>query len=267
MFAVQIIYHLHGKGIKENSKNRFNNFLYRFVFSKSNVIHLSNGLLIDDFSNLNLKKCNKYVLENCIFQEVDIKKTSTSVSQKFNILYLANLQESKGFLILLEIVNGLKKNNVDFIMNVVGDFRDKLTEEKTKKYIHVNSLEKYIILNGSKYGNEKKKYFEDANLFLYPTRNDAFPLVILEALSFGLPVIATDEGAISEIINNNSDGFVVTKDDISLMIEKILYLYNDENLLKKFSNNAYNKCRTRFTKEIFENNMHEILNKIMDKNK
>ena len=63
---------------------------------------------------------------------------------------------------------------------------------------------------GRKYGEEKERLFRESDIFVFPTYYDieCFPLVLLEAMQYGLPCVNTDEGGIRDIVVNDS-GFTV----------------------------------------------------------
>lgn len=262
LFRIKIIYHLHGKGIKENSNSKFKKKLYEFAFKNSNIIHLSKGLLEKDFNHLSLGKCKKFYLENFVPKSKIIK--NNNIDNCINLLFLANLQASKGLFILLKAMIILSKNNTLFKLTIIGNFRDSETEKISHDIIKKNNLEKFIFFVGAKYDIEKINYFNKADLFIYPTLKDAFPLVLLEAFSYAIPVISTNEGAIDEIIDNDNNGYIVEKNDVNALVEKISYLNENRDKLNLFSKNAYASYEKRFKKETFETNMKNIL-EIIDK--
>ena len=94
-----------------------------------------------------------------------------------------------------------------------------------------------------------------ADIFAYPTRQDAFPLVILEAMNFGLPIISTKEGAIPEIIENGITGFIIEKGDSKDLAAKLEILIENESLRKLLGDAAKEKFLQKYTDECFQKNM------------
>ncbi len=113
--------------------------------------------------------------------------------------------ESKGPLDVLKICNELNKTKIDFECNFVGKFQDSEFKKRFEKQLKDFNLEKKCKYLGAKYGDDKKKILEKTNVLVFPTRyeNECFPLVILEAFMYGIPVLSYDAGAIKEIISED----------------------------------------------------------------
>ena len=86
-------------------------------------------------------------------------------------------------------------------------------------------------------------YYQSADIFVLPSYTDAGgpPLVFMEAMACGLPVIGTDVGGIPEGIENGVNGFIVPPGNVDELIKKLNILLKDENLRKKFGNNSLKK--------------------------
>lgn len=90
------------------------------------------------------------------------------------------------------------------------------------------------------------QYYQAADIFLFPSSADTFPLTILEALACGLPVVATKVGGIPEQIENGKNGFLVAQGDVRDMAEKTMILLNNKNLWRIFSQRAAQTAAQRF---------------------
>ena len=112
---------------------------------------------------------------------------------------------------------------------------------------------------GKKYDFEKEKVFRDHNIFIFPTRysKECFPLVLLEALSFGLVCFSSKEGAIPDIINE-SIGYTYENDFVSKFSEKIMYLNNNKHIIKKKSNLSLQEFNRNYTLDIFKDKIFKI---------
>jgi glycosyltransferase involved in cell wall biosynthesis len=78
-------------------------------------------------------------------------------------------------------------------------------------------------------------YLEAFDMFLFPSRHEGLGSILLDAMDFALPVIATDVGGIPEVIENAVNGFIVQPNAIEDMIENILRLYSNDDLLQSIS--------------------------------
>ncbi len=152
----------------------------------------------------------------------------------------------------------------DIVRSLINDihFRDYLfvTVGEKKEFINQNHVGVGYIDNPM----DLAVLYSAADLLLYPTRADNFPLVVLESMSCGIPVIASDIGGISEIITDNIDGFLVSNYfDIhffKLTLEKFFSLdFNSINLIKKAS---VKTVRDKFSKKHMVDKYNELYNEL-----
>lgn len=91
-----------------------------------------------------------------------------------------------------------------------------------------------------------KMYNSITDLFVLPTNYEGLPMVILEAMSFGKPVVASNVGGISEIVENGKNGYVV-ENTPQTFAEKISYILENEDVYRSFSTYAQNCLVEEFT--------------------
>lgn len=116
---------------------------------------------------------------------------------------------------------------------------------------------------GRKYGCDKEEYWRSADIFVFPTLNEAFGLVLLEAMEHGLPCIGTNEGGINDIIDNGKTGFIVPSGNSELLSVSIGKLLNDSRMRETMGDRGRRIFEQRYTQEVFEENMLHILNQIL----
>lgn len=181
----------------------------------------------------------------------------------FNILFLSNMMEAKGVWTLLDACRVLKKRGLAFHCHFVGKWSD-VTESTFAKAVRADQLDDVITYHGAVYGDEKDKYWEDANVFVFPTHNECFGLVLLEAMQHHVACIATNEGGIPEIVDDNQTGFVVEKKDAKLIADKIQYLMEHPDICKQMGEAGFRKFKQKYTLDIFEHRMRDILMDAID---
>lgn len=105
------------------------------------------------------------------------------------------------------------------------------------------------------------RYLAYANLFILPSNYEGLPISLLEALSFGVPVIASAVGGIREILDGNN-GFAV-ENNVSAFEEKIKYIFSDKNIEKNISLCARQSYLANFTIEKMVDGYLSIFNTIV----
>jgi glycosyltransferase involved in cell wall biosynthesis len=262
-FSKKVVYHFHNKGVSENQNNYFDNCLYKLVFRNSDVIILSKKLFYDISKYKSLNQV--HVCPNGIpdFVNQKLEKQLHIDSSPPVLLFFSNLIISKGVLILLDACALLKNKGIDFKCFFVGGIGD-ISEFSFRERVLVLNLEKHVEYFNGSYGNDKYLVYQKADLFVFPTyyHNEAFPLVNLEAMQCSLPIISTDVGAISDIVEDSLSGFLVPPFDVNLLAEKIEILIKDPNLRKKMGRAGRIKYEEQFTFSHFENNFINILYRI-----
>ena len=259
LFRVKILIHLHGKGVKDRYNSKF---LYRFfypIFFKSlNVIHLSNGLLSSEVINLGFKINKSYFLPNCILDNLSPENLFNYYENTNKFLFFSNIHPSKGIWDYLEIAKYFVNYDVKVDFYVMGNFRNQNVElEFNRKIISDNiSNVKYL---GAKFDSSKYEIFKSIDFLIHPTYNDAFPLVILESLSMGVPVISTFQGAIPEIINDGKNGFLLNEGDISGFIFLIKNIVNGNINILDFKKQSLHSFDENFKFEKFESKFSSII--------
>ncbi len=253
-----IYYHYHTKGIDEFvSTSRINLILTSFFIRNVNLILLSN-LLSDDFNKVRTYK-EIFYLPNGIKDSIDDDLFRKSIDFKYrnmngiNILYLSHMTTNKGYKSVLDLALKTKKDNTHY--NFAGEWGCKEDKDFFFSFIEKNSLNDKVTYHGFVSGDEKSALFNRSHVLAYPSRNDAFPLTILESLSHGVPVISSNEGSIPFILDNKC-GLVIKE------------LHNFPALFEEYKRKLLNQetalyCREKFlrdfTLDIFLNNLTNIL--------
>ena len=150
-------------------------------------------------------------------------KSETSDLNNNNLISIGRLENEKAMDELIYIMNGLTKNNKNVLLNIYGDGSN---HQKLESLINEFKLEKNIKLLGFKPKKEIQDALKQSTLYLMTSKEESFGLVLIEAMSFGVPCIAysSAEGA-KEIIKPNT-GYLIDNRDRKEYINQI------ENYLK-----------------------------------
>lgn len=162
-----------------------------------------------------------------IHNAINVKEFSVKreVEKKTNIVYVGRLIQAKGVQDLIRAVKGL-----DVKLTLIGEGNwskklYKLAEENKVDVKFAGTLKQIAV----------KKELSKATLFVNPSYSEGLPTSVLEAGAVGVPVIATDVGGTSEIIDDGKNGFLIPAKNIEMLRDRIQKLVKDKKLQIKFS--------------------------------
>ena len=129
--------------------------------------------------------------------------------------------------------------------------------------IEVTVPEPVAVLNDT--ASNKDTVLSNTDIFAFPTfyKDECFPLGLLEALRWSLPVITTNEGAITEIVKENVNGYIIEQHNSLALADKLEILINNPNIRKQMGAAGRSKFEKEFTLDVFENKMAYLLNDIL----
>ena len=160
---------------------------------------------------------------------------------EFILTHISNFRPLKRISDLVYILSKLpKKLKVKFLM--VGDGPDRFQAEKLCKKLGL--CDKVVFMGKQENVSE---ILAVTDIFLLPSENESFGLAVLEALACGVPCVTSNAGGLPEVNINGETGFTVKVGEIDTFANRIEQLLNNEELRKRFSKNAKNISRDRFS--------------------
>lgn len=242
VFRKKIVFTFHGSDLLKGGKKKEKLLSYTLPFSDE--IILVSDYLQKEFKNKFPKHIRKSHSIHCgvndeLFRPLDkeqVKKQLKVPNDKFNILFLGRTIKDKGIDVFDEVIENLKSVD-DFNFIIVGDGHEK--EELVKKYAHLPN----VTFHSSVPKNEVPLWFNVADVFLFPTKREAFGLVALESAACGTPVIAHNVGGVPEIIENHITGFLINVGDTDDFSRKILEIYESPGTKNSFSLKGFEKSK------------------------
>ena len=190
---------------------------------------------------------NPYGVNLADFKRVEIKK------DKFRIIFAGLASIQKGFHYLIEAMELLKNYNIELWH--VGDISNEI-----KNFDYIKPNIRYL---GSKPQNELFKYYNNCDIFVLPSIQDGFGMVILQAMACGLPVIcSTNTGIENVLTKNGEEGFIIPIRDPNAIVERVLELYNDKELRTKMGHKALKKVQNGFSWDDYGSRYIDFLKKI-----
>ena len=147
-----------------------------------------------------------------------------------NVVYVGSVSVAKGVPYLLEAASRLADRK-DISFTLIGNISSEM-EEIRKKY------EGNIDYAGKVRHHKLADFYGEADFLVFPTTDDGFGQVMVEAMSCGLPVIATDHSGAPDIIEDGVNGFVVPAGNSEKILEKIMFFYGNRDKMRQMGENA-----------------------------
>jgi amylovoran biosynthesis glycosyltransferase AmsD len=201
-------------------------------FKRRQITQLIKKILYPDLYKLIvLTKTDKKLYNDFGLNNVEVIPNFIYPSEKVSnlnnkrILFVAKLEKIKGVDLLVEIIKQV--NNKEWKFVIVGDgiYREYLKKELKSYNVEIKGQ----LL-------DVEKVYLNSDIFILTSRKEGFPMVLLEAKNYGLPVVSFDiPTGPKEMIKDGEDGFLIPFKDIDLFVEKLNLLINDEELLKNMA--------------------------------
>ncbi|WP_299514409.1 glycosyltransferase [Mucilaginibacter sp.] len=233
----------------DRSINQLNNFsrnLAALIYKRAAAVVVSargiGGCLKENkaFKKLN----NIHLIENAVsqFDRLSLNKVH---SRKF-ILGVGRLAYVKGFDQLISAYGSAKLDNTDLL--IIGEGEERATLLSQVENLGLGSR---VFMPGTK--TNLQDYYNQAELFVLPSRNEGYPNALIEAMSFGCPCVAMDcDFGPAEIIKHEHNGLLVEAGNITAFADAIIRLDNNTELKSKLGNNAKRIKQTNNAKSILK---------------
>ena len=179
-----------------------------------------------------------------------------------NILFVGAVEERKGLEYLIEAFNKVCKIHKDYRLLLIGS-GDSAYIEKLKTQLRKFGIIDKVDFLGYKNSKEIKFYHDCSKLFVFPTLIDNSPNSVAEAMVSGLPIIVSDVGGITSMIDDYKDGILIPSKNSKALYEKIIELIEDNDLRNKLKLNAFQKAKKRFHPKVVADSTLNTYKKII----
>ena len=173
-----------------------------------------------------------------------LSSDSLSVGSKGQrLLYVGRLAAAKGMPILLKSMAALKLSRPEIHLTVVGDGEDRAELEKRTQTL---GLGDHVDFVGYQTPDAVREYLQASDIFVMSSFAEGVPVVLMEAMMSGLPVVATQIAGVSELVEDGVNGFLVPPSDVGSLTQKIRVLLADESLRKRLGDRGQQKVSQEF---------------------
>jgi glycosyltransferase involved in cell wall biosynthesis len=220
-FGIKFILSLRGTHISISPiADLFLKRMYETSFHKVDGFHAVSKAILEEAKKYETNLKNTSVIYSGLELEKLIFKTKTNINSKLKIVSIGRSHWLKGYSYALDAFSTLKQENFNFHYTIIGiDNDEELIFQRNQ--LHLTSE---VIFQKTLPFQKVMEQIYDADIILLPSLEEGIANVVLEAMAMGTLVISTDCGGMTEIVENNENGFIVPVRDsksIADMIKKI----------------------------------------------
>jgi len=241
-------------------QGRIKRFLERLSFKLAEVyIVVSAGLREFCIKNFAIPEEKILVIRNGVQLNLsfssssELRKSLKLKDSNLVIGAIARLHREKGIDLLIRAFQALAKEFPELILVIVGDGEER---ENLEALVKNSGLEDRVIFTG--FQEAPERYLDVFEIFVLPSRVEAMPITLLQAMSLGKAIVATKVGGIPELIEDSQEGLLVEAEDQFLMTRAISRLVKDQNLRKVLGEKAEARAIQEFGLEKMISSYREL---------
>lgn len=175
------------------------------------IVHLPNAIPLDKYLN--------------------IERTGKDKKKDLHLFFMGHISKEKGIIDLLDAISLLPSREMENLhVDLVGDPVSKMELDEIEQYIRNKEISEVVKVWKAEFGEEKIARFSKADILVLPSHHEGMPIVILEAMAAGLPVIASAVGGIPDIIQDGINGLLVPAHSPQELAAAIQTLHRDASL-------------------------------------
>lgn len=251
MFA-HTVFHFHASGLSELATrlHGWERWLFRRAYGEPDCAIVLSELTAPDGQSLSARR-NRIVPYGIPDDAARYRRRRAANAATATILYVGALRETKGLLILLEAARALIERGLVLQLQLVGAFISASFQERVMTFIAEHGLAPHVHFHGPLDGDAKWQAFADADLLCFPSfyEAEAFSVALLEAMSFGLPVVASDWRGAGAIVEPGVTGLLVPPKDAVALAGALARLIERPELRAELGRAARRRFENHFTLE------------------
>jgi len=268
LLGCQIVIHDMGQYVRElydNGNDFYKKMVKKFCGMATASIVLGEGTK-DKYEGF-IDREKLLAVPGCVtdFYDVGEQKKISKYKDKelVQVLYFSFLSRTKGIMIALKAIPEVIQKNKNVRFTFGGPFESNELKEEIERFIEDNQLDEYVTLLGYVDSEEKRtELMRQSDIFIFPTLRDVFGLVLLHAMAEGLPVVASVEGTIPEIVEDKKGGFLFSKGDEKQLAMYVLQLAEDKSLREDMGKSNRKRYLEMYTSDVYGRRMVEVFDEI-----
>ena len=259
LFRKKVILHMHAADFVEYyDASNVKNTIVNDIQSCDRLVVLSPQWR-DFFIKIGIDPQRIIILNNIVDAPFNIENKPKVDTSIVRLLFLGWLGKRKGIWDLLDV---MVMHHDELKGKLIFRFGGNEFENEINDIIQNNHLEDIVSFEGWVNGEKKKELLEWANCFILPSYNEGLPISILEAMSYGMPIISTPVGGITEVVKDGRNGVIVTPGDKEQIWQAIKqYINNPDKIVHDGKESM--EIVEPYTPKYVLNNLKEIYTELL----
>lgn len=242
LFGKKVILHVHGAEfiLFYQNGSRLLKFYIRSVLSKCHCLLALSYQWQRDLKRISPTADIRVVYNPTIVRSPSQEDRASDARSPVRFLFMGRIGRRKGVYDILDALQYIQARNFEIHMYGDGDLAT------VEALIQKNRLQRQVKLYGWIDGEAKDAAFRQADVLLLPSYNEGLPISVLEALSYGLPVLSTCVGGISEAVEQGVNGLLIEPGQCKVLAEHIERLSASATIRKRMGHSGYQLAKSRF---------------------
>ena len=239
-FDCKVIYHFHGASFMEMypEKNEWWKSRIKYLFKNVDLIICLSDSWADQIK-LIIPSAKTLVIENAVRLPSDYREGGHQDGNQIRLLFLGLIGERKGVFDLLHVIKALNKKGYSIQLYIGGNG----DVGRLKNEIISLDLEEKVFFLGWVGSEKKDSLFKNSDIYVLPSYGEGMPMSIIEAMSYGLPIVSTWVGGIPELVRDKETGFLIQPGDWDGLLDKIETLITDTDLRIQMGKSARQRIK------------------------
>lgn len=258
----KLVIHDHGQYVREldESLSGWKKQALRWKLQKMHASIIMGEKVRQDYEGLADQK-KIFVVPGTVEDTINIKVEAPKEPAKINVLYFSYMSRLKGIYTTFEAVPMMLEVN----SNIMVTFGGPLENDEVKNELEALQRKYPSRVRYMGYVEDvvtRTKIFRQADIFIFPTNRDVFGLVLLHAMAESLPIVASREGTIPEIVPDGTNALLLEKGNAKALAEQVLLLTGNEHLRIALGVANRHRFEEKYTLEKYGETMVKVFEKM-----
>lgn len=179
--------------------------------------------------------------------EIGFEHRSEEIKREINntFLFVGTLEPRKGIQYILDVAVIFKKRGINANFRIVGNQKYNEYVNQLKNFVVKENLEEIVTFLGRLNDDELKTEYKNASVFLFPSLHEGYGMVLIEAMSYGLPVVAFDNSAMPYTVKDGYNGLLAENMNSNDLAEKAVSLIKNKELYSTIAHQAFTFAQSK----------------------